>query len=47
MNRQRTIIAAQIDAKKIRLGSKAYADELLASLKTHGKNNRNNKEQQG
>lgn len=29
------IIAAQIDAKKIRLGSKAYADELLAELEKH------------
>ncbi|MEA4846557.1 MAG: ATPase [Clostridiaceae bacterium] len=29
------IIAAQIDAKKIRLGSKAYADELLAELENH------------
>jgi len=26
------VIAAQIDAKKIRLGSKAYADELLGEL---------------
>jgi len=29
------IIAAQIDAKKIRLGSKAYADELLGELEKH------------
>jgi vacuolar-type H+-ATPase subunit H len=29
------IIAAQIDAKKIRLGSKAYADDLLAELEKH------------
>lgn len=32
------IIAAQIDAKKIRLGSKAYADELLAELEKHAAN---------
>lgn len=32
------IIAAQIDAKKIRLGSKAYADELLAELEKHATN---------
>ncbi|MGE5632919.1 MAG: hypothetical protein ACM3TR_17770 [Caulobacteraceae bacterium] len=32
------IIAAQIDAKKIRLGSKAYADELLAELEKHTAN---------
>lgn len=32
------IIAAQIDAKKIRLGSKAYADELLAELEKHAQN---------
>lgn len=29
------IIAAQIDAKKIRLGSKDYADELLAELEKY------------
>ena len=29
------IISAQIDAKKIRLGSKDYADELLADLEKH------------
>jgi cell division septum initiation protein DivIVA len=29
------VIDAQIDAKKIRLGSKAYADELLAELEKH------------
>ena len=29
------IIAAQIDAKKIRLGSKDYADDLLAELEKH------------
>lgn len=29
------VIAAQIDAKKIRLGSKAYADELLSELEKH------------
>lgn len=29
------IIAAQIDAKKIRLGSKAYADEILGELEKH------------
>jgi regulator of protease activity HflC (stomatin/prohibitin superfamily) len=29
------IIAAQIDAKRIRLGSKDYADELLAELEKH------------
>ena len=32
------IIAAQIDAKKIRLGSKAYADELLGELERHASN---------
>lgn len=32
------IIAAQIDAKKIRLGSKAYADDLLAELEKHAGN---------
>jgi cell division septum initiation protein DivIVA len=32
------VIAAQIDAKKIRLGSKAYADELLAELEKHASN---------
>lgn len=32
------IIDAQIDAKKIRLGSKAYADELLAELEKHAAN---------
>lgn len=32
------IIAAQIDAKKIRLGSKAYADELLSELEKHAQN---------
>jgi len=32
------ILAAQIDAKKIRLGSKAYADELLAELEKHAAN---------
>ena len=32
------IIAAQIDAKKIRLGSKAYADELLGELEKHASN---------
>ena len=43
------IIAAQIDAKKIRLGSKAYADELLAELEKHASNImetiRNNREE--
>ncbi len=29
------VIAAQIDAKKIRLGSKDYADDLLAELEKH------------
>ncbi len=32
------IIAAQIDAKKIRLGSKAYADDLLSELEKHAVN---------
>lgn len=32
------IIAAQIDAKKIRIGSKEYADDLLAELELHATN---------